>query len=136
MSETKCQWAAYEGCRQAEATPTDQRKAEEAVLRAAEAFDLAIRHNDTVTHPNLRCLVNAVRTLRSSRAPKPMKPEDVSPGTRFRFETQATRPPICKVVEFPDDNEAFKRGWMEDGVPTVYRFVPGDRIIPIEESDQ
>jgi hypothetical protein len=83
-------------------------------------------------------LQDAVDNLTRSEG---VPPEEVEPGTRFRFEDAARRPTawvgtvIKAGIEHDGDTGDFRRMWMEPNRPYVaFCFSPDDRIIPLEDT--
>ena len=65
-------------------------------------------------------------------APQPVRPEDVEPGTRFRFADESVRGEGKEFLLVGVDWG--KRFVNSHGVAA--HFLPGDRIIPIKDSPQ
>lgn len=82
-------------------------------------------------HPAVAAeLVAAVNALHAAAAPQPVRPEEVEPGTRFRFMPHPGEAGTGLCVLYRADDKPL---WTMDGDATLYRFGPDDRILPIPE---
>jgi hypothetical protein len=107
----------------------------QAVLKAAEAWE----ESGAALNSEL-ALQYAVRAYRDSLKPKPkgVKPEEVEPGTRFRFVPSAVRSSAMVFIRMqegttlsrPRPGIGYRR---EEEGKGFFRFDPEDRIIPLPE---
>lgn len=106
-------------------SPRTITKEEEAVIEAA------IDVRDYVKRKGMVCVDELVVAVDALNAPKPVKPEEVEPGTPFRFEhrieSREATGPFVVVSQY-----GISRVYM-DGNFETYDFNQGERIIPDEE---
>lgn len=77
-----------------------------------------------------QALCDALDHLRSLQHPQGKKPEEVEPGTRFRFMPHPGEAGTGLCVLYRADDKPL---WTMDGDAMLYRFGPDDRILPIPE---
>lgn len=134
--------------------PPDQRKAEEAVIRAAEDVVAKDREYGSIRYVpgdkssgislahvprgSFEALVESCRGLHRLRnKPQPVKPEEVEPGTRFRFAApKAARfedRTLRRVEIYDPERDERTPAWLIEEIGSVSRFLASDRIIPEQD---
>ena len=109
-------------------------KEEEDVIEAAKQFAAGADDVPGKEPGARKALLDAVKAL---NAPKPVKPEEVEPGTRFRFVEQPRgyHPDETFIIQaLIGLNAAETRCWT-DGLG-VRGFASGARIIPLPDEEQ